>query len=123
MTQTINIIYVGTQLTRHNKQISERSAQSLTAAAERRASECFGGYSRSLIEGGWIDQKPGQPDTVVRERSMRWEIVTDARETPAAEIDDFAEYLRMLFEQDTVIVSSYEVKTRYITRTKETKAA
>jgi hypothetical protein len=109
-THTVNIIYCGLEKDRNNQPIRHVAAQ--LRRCEQLAAETFGGYSHSVMDGGWIDQCVPHADVVVREKSLRWEIVTDADEE--AEVDKFAEFVRVLFHQNTVIVSSYEVRSRNI---------
>lgn len=105
---TLYTLYSGYERDAFDSPIAPAVASEMLHRCELRAVKTFGGYSRSMIQGGWLND-----DHIVRETSVRWEIVTD--QPMDAQVDQFAEFVREQFRQNTVIVSAQEVRSKCLT--------
>lgn len=71
------------------------------------AADTFGGYSVEFVQGGWI----GPSGRLVTEPSMVIIIYTGE---PDVVIDEYAEFLRDLFSQQSVLVGVVEAVRRFV---------
>lgn len=96
------IVYVGAEKDGLGGRISARECGAMSRAVEKDACRRFGGYSKNMIKGGWLDAA----GRLVKERSFRYEIITDQ---PIQAIREWAELARTTFKQQVVLVSRQEV--------------
>jgi hypothetical protein len=116
MLTSMFIIYVGSEKDGYGGRISARETGAMSRTVEREACKRFGGYSKHMIKGGWLDDA----GRLIKERSFRYEIVTDR---PVEEVMAWAELARTTFKQNTVIVSRHTTEMIHVTGQPQTVAA
>jgi len=100
-------------ISQHTFFIGLQSAQSegisdvLIAKLELAAIDAFGGYSHSIVNGGW--RSPS--GEVFREQSLRLEVVSDCTDP---QVTAFAAYARGLFHQESVLVTTSSPLVRFL---------
>lgn len=94
--------YIGTERNANGANIAYRRRLEMEAAGDKFLADMFGGFTKTRCEGAWTDPN----DDLVREQSLRYEIVADDSYNVSAICYGLAD----IFEQNEVLVTVEDVR-------------
>lgn len=100
--------YVGMGYTRHGQPFNPEYVQGLRVEVETEAAKRFGGFSSSVVRGGWIDAT----GKLITEDSLKLEILSGENNREA--VSEYAEYLKNMLEQTAILVSVEPINAEFV---------
>lgn len=97
----VHVLYIGLEAA-----TKEGLRDALVSAFLKRIATLFGGYSASVVTGGWISDS----DQLVEEAALRVEIVTDK----AVEVEFMAKVAKAHFHQECVMYTRHLAKVAFV---------
>jgi hypothetical protein len=101
----LNIIYVGFEKDCNQKTISELVGKQAILKLKHIAAERFGGYSATIVQGGWINGA----GILVEEKALRLEIVTD----DVTGIKAITATAKAMLNQESILLVQYQAEATF----------
>lgn len=104
-------LFVGVEKDALNHTIGAAEYRDMLTSAQHETAEQFGGYTMSLVTGGWKDPQ----GVLIREESIKFELSMEATKENDVKVRSWARWMRRRFHQASVLLTAINQGEEFIT--------